>query len=568
MIRNILQLFIILCLICTSYYQAFSLSEELSNKQFYTHISDNIDGLEVELFQIEVNGENGNKERINEALWQECIRSDFSISQLQEIVKDGNISHITENLSENCKWKDGAVWMWFLSTITRAISSVYEEAINTAKSKAGKIENFSKTAIYADWIEGNGPFDLIKDIENIDKIVFEQTDNLKYEYLKWPDISDTIREKIKEKVSRIQLKDTIKWSTIDTLLLCEINGECNFQTEKEKLLCELRWDCDTQWWSWEYIELSNQAVCEADENSLSKTANTIIWYSINNQLHGNFSTNSINGNSIDNKSSNWNTHSWIGENTEKNKTPIPEWNYSPINDNILFPCNKVFCIDIQFHTHNGSWGWWVSSTPSIEYLLKRSNNHLRTIVNSPLSQSKQTTNNFELWITSVNLPKMFHMWVQISTKPVPILDLDYWEETIIYSSEGKEKEKQETLKTAKGQLREYYKLYGLEYERQNDLSLFQKIEYERKSVLNGWALPNKKTRDNTFQYIEYFEEKQKEIAALREEINTDTKRSIISDLEEQTKELEMFNASFKEYIKNLDAISSEMLKIPVDTSKW
>lgn len=160
----------------------------------------------------------------------------------------------------------------------------------------------------------------------------------------------------------------------------------------------------------------------------------------------------------------------LNEDSQNYNKTENETYYSPVTDDDLWPCNNFFCITIEFVTHNQNLLWWLKSN-SIEWLLKKYNDTFKKTASTSLIQSKMTTNNFELWLKDLNLPDMFHMWIQISSKPVPILNLN-----------SKNSDENSDF-SSKNLLDRYYSNLWLEYKRANDLSIFKQNDYELKNVL-------------------------------------------------------------------------------------
>jgi hypothetical protein len=170
-----------------------------------------------------------------------------------------------------------------------------------------------------------------------------------------------------------------------------------------------------------------------------------------------------------------------------------------------------------------------------------------------------TINNFELWLKDLNLPDIFHIWVEVVSKPVPILDLTY----------GKDEETKDDEKgifALKEQMEFYYKAYWLDYSRKNDLSLLEKIEIDRQVLSNANWLDIEATKEKfEEQDEEYNQKKLEQVNLMKKLIENETKISILWDLEKQFKELEVFNKAVKDYVENLKALIWNLLKIPVDT---
>ncbi len=162
-------------------------------------------------------------------------------------------------------------------------------------------------------------------------------------------------------------------------------------------------------------------------------------------------------------------------------------------------------------------------------------------------------NNFELWLKDLNLPDVFHIWFQISTKPVPILSIE---------DEGRE---DEWVYSTENQLKAYYEAYWLDYKRRNDLSLYSKIANEKQAIENTSLSNNKEVLWQIEAYSKYLTEKKKKKEIITKAINEQSKHTIMSDFESQFKEIEVFNKAINDYVNNLDTIITNMDKIPSDT---
>jgi hypothetical protein len=244
------------------------------------------------------------------------------------------------------------------------------------------------------------------------------------------------------------------------------------------------------------------------------------------------------------------------KNTDKNpikKTnDLLKWNYNKVRDNSEWPCEKFFCINIDFIMYEHSLFWWWENI-TIEYLLNRSNKHLSKYAATSLIQSKMSTNNFELWLKDLNLPDIFHIWFQISTKPVPLLNIE------------KQSKRDETEYASKNMLERYYKANWLNYKRRNSLVLLKQIEQNKHNILNASksSIQNATSKDREL-YTKYLTEEKKDILLFNKAIEKKVSYWVMQTFEAQYTELNKFTVWINNYVNNIYSIIKAMNKIP----KW
>lgn len=240
----------------------------------------------------------------------------------------------------------------------------------------------------------------------------------------------------------------------------------------------------------------------------------------------------------------WNINS--PEETQNKKT----W-YQKVNDNAFWPCNNFFCIAINFVTYNHNLlGWWTNL--SIEWLLKRSNTHFKKFASTSLIQAKMTTNHFELWLKDLQLPEIFHVWVQVSYKPVPLMNVD-----------KKNKNKDEDDFKAKNLLDRYYRNFWLDYDRANDLHIFAQKENELKSILDSQELTIVDASEKKWDFQSYIETTKKENDYVSNTVvNKKVLEEDMNDFYNQFIELESFTNAFLDYAIWVKWVVWKMNQIP------
>lgn len=533
-------------IVLLSFNKTFSYSLNFENNWFYSTISNNVWKLETELQTIEMKDNWWIKEKFSQKYWKDCLSRELSVEELKEIA-NWSLDFLNY-IKPDCLGENGSKSLSETEAIRQNLLSMYDEAVLNASSKSEKLLWFSNIWIYSDWIEGNWPFDLIKDFEEINEILFWE--NSEYEFKAEDEVrlDDKVKwalEKIFSEEEKTALSEQLQTGTHSTL--CSLNWRCDNFSEVQRMLCEMNWNCNWEETKW-FMSVSNNFVCKTDKSWL----NTVTWKVISTTLTNTLSN--IDKNKMETQTSQ-NNETWIYKQSNS-WVPNISWNYSKVNDKKYFPCDNFFCIKIDFKTYNHSFLWgWSNWTPSIMYLIWRSNEHLKKFVNSSLSQSKMTTNNFELWLKDIDLSKMFHMWVQITKEPIPMLYLWDWEE------------KEKTEIWLNPQLEQYYSAYWLDYEMSNDLSQFKQTElYNQIWKMTSGSFTTW-VSGKVAESSEIAVEKLKVLDNFQKWLEDVVRTNRIWTIETHLKELDSYSNAISDYVINLEAIFKKINKIPQDSSK-
>jgi len=410
-----------------------------------------------------------------------------------------------------------------------------KEKILTAWIKSKQIYKISKIWLYSDWDIWNSWFDLITDIEEIDKIIFSHV--VDYYWEPNEKIDDALNSflapliKTVNKLSSPNFKNT-KWNTNNTNIW---NIPHIVQTPNIIIS-----NSDPK-----LKETQNIYKCSTDIKESGLSANSLKWliYNINQNLNPKQHNNNYEINNI-NKEKKWKINN--SSNIKKSN-----WKYEKVRDNSLWPCETFFCINIDFisYQHNLFWAW---EDITIEYLLNRSNKHLAKAAATSLIPAKMSTNEFELWLKDLSLPDIFHMSIQILTKPIPILNIE------------KETKKDETEYSAKNMMIEYYKSYWLDYNRRNDLILFNKTESDKQNTNNSYWLTNENLLQKQYENDKIVKEREKKIATIKNAIYSKVSYWPIWTFEEQFTELDKFTLWIKNYVETLNSLIIKLNKIPIE----
>jgi len=374
----------------------------------------------------------------------ECIKEWLSIDDYK-LITQWDTSALVKNLktTKGCfyKWKiDTKTLNDLMSTITIMDLAYKQKATN----KSDDIYKISRIGIYSDWDLNNSSFDLISDIEEIDKIIFTKeipynweditnTDNNFSNFLKWNLNQNNNIPKDNTNINNNNIITNFSWSTITNPYLSPLSTSTN-----NKYVCS--------------VNNQNSWLSESTLNSL--LPNTYSWNLINTWNNQNIL-------------SSWSTNTW---NINSSWANIP---FNQINDNSSsWPCNTFFCIKIDFVTHSQNlFAWWNSL--SIENYINITNWHFKKMSWTDLSQARMTVNTWELGLKNLNLADMFHMWIIITSRNPPVI-------------KDNKRKPDEYLK----RLRKYYKNhYDWDYDRRNSLPIYKWEANERKSVSDSAQLP-------------------------------------------------------------------------------
>ena len=254
--------------------------------------------------------------------------------------------------------------------------------------------------------------------------------------------------------------------------------------------------------------------------------------------------------------SNQNTSNYnSSQNKEKNSNSQSS-SYKKVDDNDLWDCSGFFCIVIEFIMYEHKLLWWWAGM-SIEALINRSNKHLQKFTNSSLVQAKMWINNFEIWLKDLNLPDIFHIWIQISTKPVPILS-----ELNINNEEENDKNKWKFSK--EDMLLDYYNSFSLEYTRKNDLNNYKKVDFHKKNIIDSANLSLEYISKNEKDLIRELERKKLMWEHTENAIDKMISYDEMNNYYDQFVQLGRFIESINEYSSSLQTIINWMNKIPID----
>lgn len=438
-------------------------------------------------------------------LWlKECFKNNLNIDDLNNLYL-WDSSNFNKKIIDSCwNWDENSkknIETNYLEKYQKIWKLVYSKIKNTSENKVDNIYKLSKIWMYSDWNTKNSPFDIIDDLKAIDDIVFEK--EFKYNWENTTDLTTKLLNVEESEVSAANMAPFVPWE------IHNITQDGNFNSY------DLKW---------------------LDNNNFVCDINDPLWNQIKDIINDKNAD-------LENLLVNNNTSSW-------SYTLEDTW-YEVKWDNWVWPCYNFFCIQIDFVMNSYDLLiWWKNN--SIEWLIKRSNQHLKKIASTSLVQSKMTTNNFELWLKDLDLSEIFHVWIHVSTKPAPILNLDKnWDDP------------NKSDLSSNSLLERYYWNLWLDYKRANDLNNYRLNSEKLKNIqMLNWLNSNYLNFKNE-EYDEYKSKQEKRAEFVQnnyidQKLNYNELDSFYNDFIE----VENFTYSMLDYAKNLNSIIKWMNKIP------
>lgn len=441
--------------------------------------------------------------------WHNCDIQ--STDDIDDVIGSGENDQIAFIL-ERCTWEEGKLSNSSVESIINGMGYVRNTFRQRALDKTNTTFDVAKIWLYSDGSIENSPFDLMNDLREIDRVIF--TEEIEYEWVPYERSADEA------------MSDRLAWERDEWTSDEDIDDVSDVP------------ETTPDWWeddiTPEIPSLVNDTVDDhsyvcAPENLSGLDLDDLI--EINNDISG---------------SDTWWSRTpyvrrysgWIESSGTSWGWPFavsgPAGSYSDVRDE--WNCDGVFCITIEFQSSEYGLVW--GSNLSIEWLLQRSAGHLEKPANASLTQRKMTTNNFEIGSIISNLPDMLRgFWIEVQTKPVPILDVE---------SQNEDSVEWDTF-TKNNLLEKYYKNLWLEYSRRNDLDIYGATAEQTKILQTSAGLP-----------IAYSEERSNQLNAFRSKLAENTRqislevdKQILSedlkDFSDQFAELEIFVAAMEDF---------------------
>jgi len=497
----------------------------------YKQIDEEFYELERKQYEYELTGqwEASVQEVIAPILSEAGIECDInSIEEIEEVLWNGASDPIPF-IVQRCAWESENVPNSTIEQVIAQMEYIKNSFRDRALEKTNATFDVAKIGLYSDGNIENSPFDLIHDLQEIDRIIFSE--EIPYEWVPYEKSADEALDDFLEEDKDYLYAPEEEWDEAE---------DDEDIIDEEEIIPLLPTFLD------EIID-DHSYICAPNTDRSGLNIDDLQDI-----------TNDINGWSPWDISPYIREYNWgIPTNWASWWWPFatsgPSWLYSPVRDE--WNCDSFFCITIEFQKSDyGLTGW---NTQAIDALLAKAAKHLEKPANTSLTQRKMTTNNFELWAIIKDLPGMLRGFgIEVQSKPVPILDVENDNEDLV---EWGPFEPENLLYI-------YYKNQGLDYERRNDLDIYGSIAEETKILQTAAWMPNT-----------YVESRRNELStfrdALREnnrQISLEVDKKVISDdmkdFSDQFSELERFVAAMEDFVQAVAWSIWQMKKIPSRSS--
>lgn len=549
----------------------------------YKSIDEGFEELEIKQYQYEISGqgqETGGRimQHVNDILRDNGVECEIETIGDIELIAGASDQQIN-TIYKRCKPKDsenssketntGDLSPAYISKVKSEVWKVKISLENRAQEKSRQIYDIARIWLYSDGVSENSPFDLITDIEEIDRVIFsEQLEYIWEDYGAldfWNEVDDYLSGNDRVANAPYNREDAGSWEEAEQASSEDTptpEWSANWETEDS-----IRDIIETVDENWDPIITTYDGHLYAcyedkdeswfDETTINWLENNIYasWRDIETQINNNTAYRGSLGD-IDNRTR-WRLWTPIESGELEAKARFgPEWLHNKVYD--TFGCDSFFCLSISFVTKQQSlfwaWGWW--QTVSVESILSRVADHFDHISKTSLIQGKMTTNNFENNLVIPDLGAMLRGFgIQIQSKPVPILNID-----------NSENEQENNLAwgifTWSNLMKEYYKNLGLDYHRANDLDLFERKIEEKKCIQESaeWSITDCPTQ------LEVLETYTNALAAendiLSQAIDNKMIQDDLEDFHSQFIELEKFTMSIDDFAIAVAGWITQMEKIP------
>ena len=497
----------------------------------YKALDEWVKNLEQTQYEYELNGqwEGSVFETVNQILWREWLECNiYSADDIERLLWSTWWNPI-EAITSACAGWESRVPLQFSESVQNALRDIRRVFSQRAEDKAEMTYRVARIGLYADGNTENSPFDLITDLQEIDKIIF-------WEEIEYNWVTPVDNQSFNNFINKIITDPSPSISSEDS------------EDESDDIIWEV-------WWEVQNTEndpptnvpqipehlyacpIPNTTELNDDEyEAIIATFNPSWTWSYTPITNTFFYPEGIRDN--------WGDWQW------PLNSQGPSGNFS--STKAPWTCNEFFCIIIEFETTE-YWliGW---ETRSIMKVLSKVAEHCEKPANASLTQRKQTTNNFEIASIIRDLPSTLRwLGIEVSTKPIPIL-----EET----EQDEDPTREEIKEEVENMLRERYRWLWLDYDRQNDIEIADRSQIVQKifQTSGGMSIAYPEQRFNDFRtYDRAFT--QASVQTQGDTSNTTTQMQLQWFIH-HFNELERFSFSLSDFIEQFSWIITTLERIP------
>lgn len=497
----------------------------------YKNIDKGLYELEKKQYEYELTGQGqaSINDVVNPILAEEGIQCDIrSSDDIEKLIWNGTENHVAFIL-DRCGQNNEVVPARLVESVTNQMKYVKNAFSARAIDKSQRTYEIARIWLYSDGNLENSPFDLIYDLQEIDKIIFGE--ELEYNGVPYDKSAD---EELDDHLNGVNDEEdeedetTGTWEVVDDTP----TGTGEIDEDHTVLIPEIG-DHD-------YVCIPDNP-SELDLDDITEIIDEIEWtWSVYTPV-----------------THTWTYTGWVVTNLASWGWPFPamwpEWTYTDVKDS--WKCSEFFCIIIEFQKSTyGLAGW---ETRSIQKVLSKVAEHLEKPANASLTQRKMTTNNFEIWSIIKNLPDMLRgFWIEVQSKPIPILELEEYNEEVL----------EWDIYELENMIRSYYKNSWLDYDRRNDLDIFGRDAEEQKAFETARGMPITYPEERIKELQDFSVALEENNRILSQSVDKKLLQDAMWDFADQFTELEKFVAAMKDFVEAISGIVWEMNKIPARSS--
>ncbi|MCH8518489.1 hypothetical protein LAT59_01890 [Candidatus Gracilibacteria bacterium] len=521
------------CLIAWSPTNAF-IGEDLG-LDIYKSLDEGVRELRQVQYEYELSdqGDGSVFETVNQILEREGLECQIHSSADIERLIGNSGGDVIGAIMQACAGGEERVPLQFAEKIQNALRDIQRVFLERADKKAEMTYAVARIGLYADGNTENSPFDLIVDLQEIDKIIFG-------EEIEYNGVTPVNNQSFQNFINNI-INEPIEGVDDE-----EEETGVEEETPEEGIEDE---DIDEE----DIVDdptpiPEHGGVCLPPNNSGLDDDIVIRIRDNLNPIRGGEYTPIINTflypEGIRDDWGNWQgPFKAEGPDENFNSTKAP------------WAGNEFFCIIIEFETTN--YGLIGGETRSIMKVLSKVAEHCEKPANASLTQRKQTTNNFEIASIIKDLPsKLRGLGIEVSSKPIPIL-----EET----EQDEDPTREEVKEEVENMLRERYKALGLDYDRQNDIEITDRSPIVQKIFQTSVGMPATYPEQRLNEYRSY---DRAFIRAAQETQNDTTNITTQRQLDgfvSHFNELERFTFSLADYIEQFTGVITTLERKPTRT---
>ena len=522
---------------------------EKNSNSLYKDLHQWFEDLDIRNYEYALGGENGDiQEKLNDYLEiytkNRCIWSPISSSQLNSIVA-GNIFLLSAHISDECKTNDGSIPTAQLTEILRHTQTFAANAQIDAQKLSDQLYNISRVGIFADGQKENSWFDLILDLQEIDAIIFSEA----IDYAGESNLTPTTAASA---YNGLNLAGPQRWigrvgvihdGTLYTPPPRTSTPE--YATGSSENILDI-------FTEGEYTpEFAYVCTPDSSSNGLTPTQSAALLADIEAELTP-LSIPDISKEDIFWTEALTNQLAELPKNNNVSDASFPP--YESVADE--WPCSGFFCIEVDFISYNHNLLWWWDDTSSIEYLVARSNKHLKPFVYSSLTPAKVTTNNFELSLENLNLGDNFSLPFILQYKPVPILRK-------VKKEDETDEDHHKGRFAAKNLMARYYETLWLEYEKKNDISQYLWSDFGLATIYRSSELPISEFSQKYSEYLSIKEKQKEKFEHISSSVVEHAGQNDLEDFRDQFQETHIFlGGAITNYVERLDILIRALNKIP------